>query len=71
MWHNMNNESMSLSFSIMSVYKYYYSTKGTYVLCFMHKGIYLINLLIIQKHDMWVGATDPSQHPPIISTFLD
>jgi len=27
----------------------------------MHKGMYLINLLIVQKHDMRVGDTGPSQ----------
>jgi hypothetical protein len=61
MWHNIDNESMSLFFSIMSVYEYYYSTKGVCILCFMHKGMYLINLLIIQKYDMRVGATGSSQ----------
>jgi len=30
--------------------------------CFMHKGMYLINLLIVQKHNMRVGDTGPSQH---------
>jgi hypothetical protein len=29
--------------------------------CFMHKGMYLINLLIVQKHDTRVGDTGPSQ----------
>ena len=63
----MNNESISLSFSIMSIYEYYYSTKGTCVLYFMHKGMYLINLLIVQKHNMRVGATGLSQQclPPL------
>jgi hypothetical protein len=53
---------MSLSFSIMSVYEYYYCTKGMCVLCFMHKGMYLISLLIVQKCNTRVGATGPSQH---------
>jgi hypothetical protein len=52
---------MSLFFSVMSVYEYYYSTKGACVLCFMHKGMYLINLLIVQIYNMQVGATSPSQ----------
>ena len=41
----------------MSVYEYYYSTKGACIVCFMHKGMYLINLLIVQKHDTRVGDT--------------
>ena len=45
----------------MSVYEYYYSTNGACVVCFMHKGMYLINLLIVQKHDTRVGDTGPSQ----------
>ena len=45
----------------MSVYEYYYSTKGVCVVCFMHKGMYLINLLIVQKHDTRVSDTGLSQ----------
>ena len=65
----MNNESMSLSFSIMSVYEYYYCTKGTCVLCFMHKGMYLISLLIVQKCYTRVGATGPSQQKQLSYSF--